>query len=318
MKKGDRVKITGPACYGDGSHIGEEFEIDQVDLSRCGPALYTGEGLAWYPASSLELMDELKIGDEVEIIGPSVGGFRCCVGETFKIEREKDGCYDSKNHVFYPASSLRKISKPEYENPLKDRVAIEKDIDAHRQSHEKWRDRTIAIEQRLSEQKAANDKLRKRCHEAEQRLSSMEDFAKDTDQNLRFLGKWQMEHDLERTSRFPRGVVLAEYKKDSVTEDPVISKILDEEQMESKPLVMHFKVSLPEEPIKVGDWAEVVKSSLAGTQSEVGMILQVAEGPSVSGNVRLQNKNWRLWHDPVCLRKLSDTEIGKRLNEGRT
>jgi hypothetical protein len=89
--------------------------------------------------------------------------------------------YSGEGLPMYPASSLRKLTPEEIPSRIicrlptcdladkfderlsaieKRQAEIEEYLDGHRQSHEKWRDRTLAIE------------------------------------------KWQMEHDLERTSRF--------------------------------------------------------------------------------------------------------------------
>jgi hypothetical protein len=68
------------------------------------------------------LVEELKIGDWAEIVGPSEGGKRSEVGEVFKITQTgTDGlawlggdfaqCFSAEKRYPYPAKSLRKLAR---------------------------------------------------------------------------------------------------------------------------------------------------------------------------------------------------------------
>lgn len=113
---GDEVTITGPTITGCNCFMGETFKI-----SRECEGAYSGGGFPWYPASSLRLVEELKIGDWVDAIGPHDGNhvLPSDYEKTFQIAREGDGDHGHwyKSATFgepgWPASSLRKLTTEE-------------------------------------------------------------------------------------------------------------------------------------------------------------------------------------------------------------
>ena len=290
FQKGQTVRIIGPPICGypvivDGV-IERKSDSGNYILKNCNSR---------WPASSLELVEEaLKNGDEVLITGQ---GWECdrpeLIGKTFRITEGPDTCrykwacrskedhYITPGFPMYPASSLRKITKPQETDRL---TAIEKQlVDQHKMLLNTRFDLIVPM-------KAAQDKLRKRCQEAEQRIMSLEEFSRTIDAcvSANFLDIRELqEKELERTSRFPKG-----FKPES----PVISKILDEPGLQK------------------GDCVEVMRSSLVGTQNDIGKILRVdrigkGDAYLVGGSVS--------WHNLDCLRKLSDAEIARKLNEAR-
>jgi len=106
---GQEVKIVGPSKGNSLLHMGQTFEISQ---SKDG--FYSKRDMPWYPASSLQLVDEeLKIGDWVEIIGPSRHGFSEAHGVIFKIEQVLGHEYSAPGVAWYQAKCLRKLTSEE-------------------------------------------------------------------------------------------------------------------------------------------------------------------------------------------------------------
>jgi len=120
---GSEVIITGPSLTKDTCHTGEKITIDQIYLSgRSGESLYSKRGYPGYPASSLQLVEEPKIGDWVEVVGASITGNADDIGKRFKIEEIDDPSwpYHQKGYShhglmwsIWPASSLRKLTPEE-------------------------------------------------------------------------------------------------------------------------------------------------------------------------------------------------------------
>lgn len=117
---GSDVVVVGPTEYGNTSHIGEKFTVasmHQESSAFGGRTLFCAKGLPWYPASSLRLVEGLKIGNWVEVIGPCCSVFitRGDDLEIFKIGyRLETGCYGYDcGRPSYPASSLRKLTPEE-------------------------------------------------------------------------------------------------------------------------------------------------------------------------------------------------------------
>lgn len=114
---GDLVEITGPSAVGARICIGEKFTISEI-LKRADSEAYSDADHTWYPASSLRLVEELKIGDWVEVIGPCSKLY--CVRPddpiVFQIHSTPWGnfCGDM-NRPAYPATSLRKLAPEEIE-----------------------------------------------------------------------------------------------------------------------------------------------------------------------------------------------------------
>jgi hypothetical protein len=297
LRIGNRVRIK---------KSGTEFVIDEIsDDNRFYETRYTAKEICrWYPASLLELVEELKIGDEVEVIGQPKGvsgkptGLKSTITAAFE---DISGWGYKVGDWWYPDSSLHKISKPE-NNPgmtLKDSLLGRME-------------RFAAIEKRLDEQKAANAKLRKRCHEIEtnnsdiwDKIGALNAWADAVDKKIGALTKWQMEHDLEKSSRFHKGAsslyidgtLIGDGKWHGVVcstkESPVVSKILDE----------------PE--IKVGDWIQYVGNGIGR-----GNVYRVERVDDV-GHIWMENAIG--WYSPKQVARIElPLEIAKRLNEGRT
>ena len=213
---GDYAKVILPDCAVVGK-IGRIIQIDETT----GLIQSDVDG-GWWRSTSLQKVDgpQLRVGDWVRIIDTNSRSFDLI----FQITCQTDGMFTGEEVDFFlPAKSLRKLTPEEVakhltkdlpgtstEGMIMERLSaiesrIEKSpIGCHEDLHEQLDERLSAIEQRQESQVAANSKLRRRCHEAEQRLASLEEFARDAEQYMQFLEKWQMEHDLERTSRFPK------------------------------------------------------------------------------------------------------------------
>jgi hypothetical protein len=110
LQLGDHVEIIGPGKMGNPSQIGQNFTIEQID-----DGYYSDSHIAfWYPASSLRKVEELQIGDEVEVIGPTYLGYEGMKGLKSHIWRKTDtGNFEIFGSGFFPASSLRKLTPEE-------------------------------------------------------------------------------------------------------------------------------------------------------------------------------------------------------------
>lgn len=122
----DRVEIVGPDKDGDRNEIDAKFAISQV-LKRDGILYYSGDCFWWYPASSLRLVEEeLKIGDWVKVIGPSIFDNRSQNGRIFQIQHiNKDGeiSLDDGDWLFRPAS-LRKLTPEEIQQHINSELKV--------------------------------------------------------------------------------------------------------------------------------------------------------------------------------------------------
>ena len=113
LSMGDEVEIIGPSC----DATGRKFAISQIS----GCEYFSCYGLPWYPASSLRLVEELKIGDWVEVIGPTEFGGDKWQGKIFEItcthtESPAFGgrdLFSAMGVAWYPAKSLRKLAPEE-------------------------------------------------------------------------------------------------------------------------------------------------------------------------------------------------------------
>jgi len=114
---GSLVDVTGPDCNGDTSAMNCRIKVTQKWESR---NWYSARGYQWYPASSLRLVEELKIGDWVEVVGPTRTGGNHDIGGLFRISAktlsgEYEGANDwsGKNFGWYPTKNLRKLTPEE-------------------------------------------------------------------------------------------------------------------------------------------------------------------------------------------------------------
>lgn len=117
FKIGQEVEIVGES--GDGSiEYMDRFTISQYNFDQDGERC-SAIGYPWYPASSLRLVEpDLKIGDEVEIIGQNVHNNSLRLGQRFVIEQiiidKKYGTmYSAPGQLGFPAKSLRKLTPEE-------------------------------------------------------------------------------------------------------------------------------------------------------------------------------------------------------------
>jgi hypothetical protein len=178
---GSLVEVTGPTEYGNHGHIGKKFKIAAyhqdapISSSRM---IFTGAGQPWFPASSLRLVEEeLKIGDWVEVIGPTRTGGDHDIGGLFQISHktlsgEYEGANDftGKNFGWYHAKNLRKLTPEEIQqhlHPVGECVV-------------KFKVDTSEFEESLD--KAANKMWKLRV---EERLSAIEKDAEITEEYLR-------------------------------------------------------------------------------------------------------------------------------------
>jgi len=123
---GDKVRIIGPDIHGYEKEVREDV-IRTIDRNN---DQYYANG--WYPVSSLELVEDLKIGDEVEVVGPGKHGNTCQIGDKFIISKTKEGYYsDSEFAFWYPASSLRKIEKPDRLAAIESRLLLSEQCNAN-------------------------------------------------------------------------------------------------------------------------------------------------------------------------------------------
>lgn len=111
---GQEVENIGP------DNVGCTFEPERFTISmlwKDDQMYYSAEHQPWYLASSLRLVEELKVGDWVEVIGPHCDIFvaRCDDLKIFKIEYRLDtGCYGYDiGRPSYPPTSLRKLTPDE-------------------------------------------------------------------------------------------------------------------------------------------------------------------------------------------------------------
>jgi hypothetical protein len=94
------------------------FKISQIWKNQDGSISYSAIGEAYHPASSLRLIEGLKIGDWVEVIGPFIPGYIDTGIKCFKItetheEYGGETSYRSPGQPRYRAASLRKLTPEE-------------------------------------------------------------------------------------------------------------------------------------------------------------------------------------------------------------
>lgn len=164
---GDLVKVVGQPYGLYTKPIGQKARITKIEPDSIGQLGYEVDGVWWYPASSLRLVEELKIGDWVEVIGPSTGCILYEKGECFQITRKHEfnkSYFGDDMADWYPAKSLRKLT-PEEMQPIKVIPTVEdnvKRLDAHREAIDAINERLSAIEHRQGTQQNRMDAIEKR------------------------------------------------------------------------------------------------------------------------------------------------------------
>lgn len=148
---GNLVEVVRASNYDSRHLVGEKFTIDDIEGDRC-----TAVGYPWIRADCLRLVEELKIGDWVEVIGKPMPLYAECleheIGRIFEITQE-----DTKNHEWfscqcnptYPATSLRKLTPEEVAEHLAP-IPYVPTIDDHTRRLDFQRDRIDDIDERLS------------------------------------------------------------------------------------------------------------------------------------------------------------------------
>jgi len=140
----------------------------------------------------------MKIGDRVRVIGPSGTGERTRIGESFEIteawKNDREMEFSAYELPWFPESSLELVDAP---------------------SDEEAEERMHALE------KTSGDILAS--------IAELGELLVRFDDRLRVLEAWQAEHDLEKSSRFPRA----------------------------------------EQPLQVGDWVEVTRKPDLGLITEI-------------------------------------------------
>ena len=142
----DEVEIIGPTRNGANMCRGQKIVIEELNITK-DAAYYSDRRLPWYPASSLQLVDDgLKIGDWVRIDNPEFKSH----GEIFQISGvllEKSGTYlsDAPNKRHFAECHLRKLTPEEVKQHT------DKDVAFARMAStiERCCERLSAIEKRL-------------------------------------------------------------------------------------------------------------------------------------------------------------------------
>lgn len=185
---GDTVEVIGHGRYCI-SFSPHRFQIDQIEKYKGGIEYSAHIDPDWYPASSLRLVDELKIGDWVEVVGPDMFGSHHG-GDIFQISNiwVEEHCYASEGYHWHPVSSLRKLTPDEIKQHLVPPINTPQN-----QFNEKVDRRLAAIEKRQGAQQnrqneareysdnlyKITEKLAERICGLQKRLEFVEAFQKD-------------------------------------------------------------------------------------------------------------------------------------------
>lgn len=109
---GNLVEVVRASNYDSRHLVGEKFTIDDIEGDR-----YTAVGYPWIRADCLRLVEELKIGDWVEVIGPDGALNDYYRGRKFRISQTPRQASDMFSCEFYPnyfpTKSLRKLTLAE-------------------------------------------------------------------------------------------------------------------------------------------------------------------------------------------------------------
>ena len=185
---GDQVEIIGPSAGGARIHVGDKFIISEI-LTRADDDAYSDADHSWYPASSLRLVEELKIGDLVEIVGQPCGLKRKPVGMMGKVLGITcEGNYELANWI-YPAASLRKLTSGEAKQHVAPKLKLSQEAkdkiselvsDAITGKNTIDIDKRLsAIEKRLDESMCRMDAIMQVWARLDKRLDFLEAFQKD-------------------------------------------------------------------------------------------------------------------------------------------
>lgn len=127
LKIGDCVEIIGPDTENDHYHTGGKFKITRIDVN-CTP-IFSGHGNPWYPSSSLRLVEELKIGDWVQLIEGDEDGYRAIIQISDVRDSPHGKQYFDRWHCgYWFACDLRKLTPEEIEQHLVKDLPSPKDV----------------------------------------------------------------------------------------------------------------------------------------------------------------------------------------------
>lgn len=307
---GQKVRTKGP----DTSGFVCEREGRIKLVSTTDNTYFIDGGRGWHPASSLELVEDLEIGDEVEVTGPRINGEKTDIGRRHKISKVKPTYYELdayRNEMAWPASSLRKIDPTiaDAEQELVDQIdkaqSAVRDILAPLVD-----DRLSGIEKQLArhdkeigqiiDQGNTNlDDARKQLADQKERMDSLlVDYREFKDTVCRILDRigsleaWKAEHAK------PRVVVMGGLRHDKMD---YISKFLDMPSEVDKFLAGE---------IKAGDWVQVIRM-VVKTSGYIGKVRRIH-----GNNIPIELDNG-LWYNSRELRVLPEDEILSRLNGGQ-
>jgi hypothetical protein len=182
FKKGALVEIIGPAQRGSVSEIGLRFVIKEtgedlsVDMGDEYKDCYSAPCMFPYKASSLRLVEELKIGDYAMVIGPNSLTKNENIGAVFRIidSNEHSGNMGSLNGSWYPTKSLRKLTPEEVLQHIKPQIM------------------PVDLNERLTSVESATFKLDLWKRDVNARLSAIEKKLKQLDgENGKFLADYR-------------------------------------------------------------------------------------------------------------------------------
>jgi len=149
---GSQVEVIGPSRNGECRFNKMRFTIDMIWNHEKEGMLFADAGsMPWYPASSLQLVEEeLKIGDLVEIVGQPDGYPQTWDNEG-KIDQIREAgsrgtFWLAKTALRYPTKSLRKLTLKEIQQHMQPKIELSQD------ALEKILERLSAIEKRQAEQ----------------------------------------------------------------------------------------------------------------------------------------------------------------------
>jgi len=174
---GQEVEIIGP------DKLGCEFDLERFIISmlwKDDQMYYSAEHQPWYPASSLRLVEDLQVGDWVEVIGKPMPLYAECleheIGRIFEITQE-----DTKNHEWfscqcnptYPPTSLRKLTPDEIAKHL-GKFTVEQRLDSLEDYARESDKRLTATEKRQEQIIAEQKEFRKYTDHLKKRLDILE------------------------------------------------------------------------------------------------------------------------------------------------
>jgi hypothetical protein len=317
---GQKVRIIGPHIPGYIPVGGvSEFVISQKNNAEDEGPTYRAAGLPRYPASSLELVDDLKIGDLVEIVGPAEYGAKDQIGRHFKISDIPDGNryrgWFSANDTSYcyPASSLRKIDPREKETigyKTQECVdGIEKGMQAIRDLLKPLvDDRLSGIEKQLADLKEAfQENERQDMLSMKYRSEGMADHRG----RIQKLEAKAEQHDEEIKGIYDILAIHEEVHEEQDTYRQTFAGSCQEmtEKMLAIKRDLESKI-LDEQKIQVGDWVQVM-----GSQVHVFRVSSIL--PHARHGYLYSGDTESGWHMGGNLQKLPEVEISARLNGGQ-